>query len=214
MGEERVQQGQRRLRVVVLISGRGSNLAAIMDAIDRQTLPVDIEAVISNRREAPGLDLAANAGIPAHVLDHRRYGDREAFDKALAELIERYRPDLVVLAGFMRILTGAFVQRFAGRLINIHPSLLPRLRGLDTHARAIAEGCREHGASVHFVTEELDGGPVILQARVPVLPDDTPEALAARVLEQEHRIYPEALRMIAEGRVHLREGRVEIEPAS
>nr|VFK03414.1 MAG: formyltetrahydrofolate-dependent phosphoribosylglycinamide formyltransferase [Candidatus Kentron sp. H]VFK03631.1 MAG: formyltetrahydrofolate-dependent phosphoribosylglycinamide formyltransferase [Candidatus Kentron sp. H]VFK06387.1 MAG: formyltetrahydrofolate-dependent phosphoribosylglycinamide formyltransferase [Candidatus Kentron sp. H] len=186
-----------RFPIIVLISGRGSNLQAIIDAAHRD-LPVEIRAVISNQTDAFGLERARRAGIETAVLDHRSFPNRGAFDRALTALVEEYEPGLVVLAGFMRILTPAFVTHFQGRLINIHPALLPQLPGLDTHARAIAQGLREHGATVHFVTEEVDAGPIIRQARVPVLPDDTPETLAARVLEQEHRIFPQAIRQFVE----------------
>ncbi len=197
----------RSLPVVVLVSGGGTNLQALIDA-SREDLPVEIRAVISNVPDAYGLERARRAGIPAEVVDHRDFPDRESFDRALAERIDRHRPGLVVLAGFMRILTPWFVHHYEGRMFNIHPSLLPKFQGLHTHERAIEAGEKEHGASIHFVTEELDGGPVLLQARVPVLPDDTPERLAARVLEQEHRIYPLAVRWFAEGRVALRDGRI------
>ncbi len=195
-----------RLPVVVLISGGGTNLQALIDAAQRD-LPIEIRAVISNVAEAYGLERARRAGIPTEVVDHRDYADRERFDRALAERIDRYRPRLVLLAGFMRILTPWFVEHYRGRMLNIHPSLLPKFQGLHTHARALEAGEREHGASIHFVTEELDGGPVIVQARVPVKPDDTPETLAARVLEQEHRLYPQAVQWFAEGRLELRDGR-------
>jgi phosphoribosylglycinamide formyltransferase-1 len=184
-----------RLPVVVLISGSGSNLQAIIDA----DLPITIRAVISNRADAYGLTRAEQAGIPTAVLDHKAYPDRESYDAALQELIDSYRPGLLVLAGFMRILSDGFVRHYEGRMINIHPSLLPKYRGLDTHARAIAAGDAEAGCSVHFVTPELDSGPIIIQARVTIRDGDTPETLAARVLEQEHRIYPEAIRKFAEG---------------
>lgn len=190
-----------KLPVVILISGRGSNLQAILDQAAGGTLPIDIRAVISNVPGAYGLERARQAGIETQVLSHKAFADREAYDRALIELIDRYAPGLVVLAGFMRILTPAFVRHYARRLLNIHPSLLPRHRGLNTHARALEEGDAEHGASVHLVTEELDGGPVLIQARVPVHPGDDPEVLAARVLEQEHRLYPEAIRWFAEGRI-------------
>jgi phosphoribosylglycinamide formyltransferase-1 len=184
-------------RVVVLISGRGSNLEAIV----RARLPVDVVAVISNRPHAPGLDFARAAGIAAVALDHTAYPDRDSFDARLADEIERHRPDLVVLAGYMRILTPAFIARFEDRLLNIHPSLLPAFPGLSTHERALAEGVKIHGCTVHFVTPRLDHGPIVIQAAVPVRADDTPESLAARVLEQEHRIYPRAIRWFAEGRL-------------
>ncbi len=200
--------GAAPLTLVVLISGSGSNLQAIIDAIREQGLPARIGAVISNRADAYGLERARQAGIETRILDHRQFPDRESYDRALAELVESFHPGLVVLAGFMRILTPGFVQRFAGRLINIHPSLLPKYRGLHTHQRALDAGDPEHGASVHYVTEELDGGPVILQARVPVEPDDDADTLAARVLTREHVIYPTVIRWIAEGRVRLEGGRV------
>ncbi|QBQ56321.1 phosphoribosylglycinamide formyltransferase [Nitrosococcus wardiae] len=192
-----------RLPLVILISGRGSNLQAILDQSRTGQLPVEIRAVISNRPQAQGLERARLAGIETRVLDHRLYPNREAFDLALMEVIDRYAPELVVLAGFMRILTAGFVHHYQGRLMNIHPSLLPHFPGLDTHRRALQAGLREHGASVHFVTNKVDGGPIILQARVPVYPDDTPDTLAARVLQEEHRIYPEAIRAFAEGRIRL-----------
>ena len=189
--------------LVVLISGRGSNLKAILDAISTDDLPVVVTAVVSDRPQAPGLDYARAANIHTLALDAADYPDRNDYDRALRGLIDRFEPDLVALAGFMRILTPAFVQHYRGRLINIHPSLLPEFRGLNTHQRALDQGVDEHGASVHFVTEELDGGPVIVRVRVPVLPGDDAERLAARVLEQEHRLYPQAIRWLAEGRVSL-----------
>jgi phosphoribosylglycinamide formyltransferase-1 len=199
--------------IVVLLSGGGTNLQAILDARAEGSLPVEIRAVISNRDDAYGLQRARLAGVPTAVLDHRPFAERAAYDARLLALIEDYHPKLVVLAGFMRILTAAFVQRFAGTLINIHPALLPAFRGLDTHRRALQARVREHGASVHFVTEDLDAGPVILQAAVPVLPDDTPETLAARVLVQEHRIYPLAIRWLAEGRLQWAHGQVHLDGA-
>lgn len=197
-----------RLPLVILISGRGSNLQAILEQSRSGQLPVEIRAVISNRPQAQGLERARRAGVETQVLDHRQYPNREAFDLALMKVIDRYAPELVVLAGFMRILTAEFVRHYQGRLMNIHPSLLPNFPGLDTHRRALQAGKREHGASVHFVTNKVDGGPIILQARVPVYPDDTPDTLAARVLEEEHRIYPEAIRAFAEGKIRLEEERV------
>ncbi|HHH39761.1 MAG TPA: phosphoribosylglycinamide formyltransferase [Sedimenticola sp.] len=197
---------ERPIPLVVLISGSGSNLQALIDAIREGHLPAEIRAVISNRADAFGLERARNAGIETRVLDHRAYSDREAYDRDLAALVEGFQPRLVILAGFMRILTPAFVNRFHGRMLNIHPSLLPRYRGLHTHERVLEAGDREHGASVHYVTEELDGGPVIMQARVPVEPGDDPETLAARVLGQEHVIYPAVIRLIAGNRVRLEEG--------
>ncbi|MGD8672502.1 MAG: phosphoribosylglycinamide formyltransferase [Thiogranum sp.] len=190
------------LSLVVLISGRGSNLRAILDAIQAGELHASVKAVISTRADAPGLGDAQRANVDTLALDPGDYPVREDYDRALQGLIDGFQPDLVALAGFMRILTPGFVQHYRGRLINIHPSLLPALRGLNTHQRALEQGLREHGASVHFVTEELDGGPVIIQVRIPVLAGDTAESLAARVLSQEHRLYVEALRLLAEKRVH------------
>ncbi len=190
-------------RLVVLISGSGSNLQAFIDRVADGSLPATIAAVISNKADAFGLERARRAGIPVDVVSHREYASREDFDRALAARIDAHRPDLVVLAGFMRILTPAFVHHYAGRLINIHPSLLPKFTGMDTHARAIAAGEKEHGCSVHFVTEELDGGPVVAQARVPVLPDDTPDSLRERVQRAEHRLYPEVAGWLATGRLVL-----------
>ena len=187
--------------VVVLISGSGSNLQALIDSIASDGNPARIAAVISNRADAFGLVRAQQAGIPTRVLDHTQFAGREAFDAALVEAIDGFEPQLVVLAGFMRILTPAFVRHYQGRLLNIHPSLLPRHKGLHTHQRALDEGDREHGCSVHFVSEELDGGPVVLQARLPVLEQDTADSLAERVHRLEHRIYPLAVRWFAEGRL-------------
>jgi len=189
------------LSLVVLISGRGSNLKAILDAIERGDLPAVVSAVISTSPDAPGLEYARHRHIDTLALDAADYPERNGYDRALQGLIERFSPDLVVLAGFMRILSAGFVRRFRGRIINIHPSLLPAFRGLRTHQRALEAGAREHGASVHFVTEELDGGPVITQVRVPVLPGDDAAKLAARVLREEHRLYPQTLRWLAEGRI-------------
>lgn len=198
----------RKIRLVVLISGRGSNLQAILDQAASGELPVEVAAVISNRPGVAGLERARQAGVPALELDHQNFPDRPTFEAALIELIDRHHPDLVALAGFMRLLTAGFTEHYQGRLLNIHPSLLPKFRGLHTHERALAAGETEHGASIHFVTAELDGGPLIVQARVPVLPGDDPDTLAARVLEQEHRLYPLAIRWFAEGRLRLREERV------
>ncbi|VAX05413.1 Phosphoribosylglycinamide formyltransferase [hydrothermal vent metagenome] len=196
-----------KLRLVVLISGSGSNLQAIIDATGNN-LPAEICAVISNRDDAYGLERAIQAGIETRVLDHRPYPDRETYDQALIELIDSFQPGLVMLAGFMRILSPGLVQHYSGHLLNIHPSLLPKHKGLHTHQQAIDEGDKIHGASVHFVTEELDGGPVILQAQVPVEANDTAETLAARVLTQEHIIYPQAIHWFAEGRVKMNKGQV------
>ena len=191
------------LPVVILISGRGSNLQSIIDAVASNALPVEIRAVISNRPQATGLERAAQAGIPTEVIDHSQYSDRAAFDQALLTCIERFQPALVVLAGFMRILTVGFVHHYQGRMLNIHPSLLPAFPGMDTHRRALEAGCKQHGASIHFVTEAVDGGPVVLQAQVAVQQQDTVATLAAPVLEQEHRLYPLAIRWFAEQRLKL-----------
>lgn len=188
--------------VVVLISGSGSNLQALIDSLGDSN-PARIRAVIANRAEAFGLQRALAAGIDARVLDHKQFADREAFDQALMEQIDAYAPHLVVLAGFMRILTPGFVRHYQGRLLNIHPSLLPRHKGLDTHRRAIEAGDAEHGCSVHFVTEELDGGPVAIQAAFSVRPGEGLDALTSRVHTAEHMIYPLAVRWFAEGRLRL-----------
>ena len=191
------------LGVVVLISGRGSNLQAIIDTTHAGKLPVDLRAVISNEPDATGLQYAQAAHIPVHVVCHRDFASRDAFDQALIQKIDACRPQLVVLAGFLRILGKNFIDHYAGRLINVHPSLLPNFPGLNTHARALESGVAHHGATVHFVTNEVDTGPTIIQARVKVLPRDTPESLAARVLEEEHRIFPLAIRWFAENRLRL-----------
>lgn len=194
--------------IVILISGRGSNMEALL----RANLPCHIAAVISNKADALGLETARAHGIDTAVVSHRDYADREAFDAALAEVIDRYQPDVIVLAGFMRILTDGFVNRYLGRMINIHPSLLPAYTGVDTHARAIQDGVKIHGCSVHFVTPALDGGPIIIQAAVPVLSDDTPQSLAARVLHEEHRIFPQAVRWLCRDQARLdADGRVSID---
>lgn len=190
------------MSVVVLISGRGSNMQALLEA----GLPVS--AVISNRADAKGLQTASARGVATRVIEHRGYATREAFDAALADAIDGFAPRLVALAGFMRILTPAFVARYAGRLMNIHPSLLPAFPGLDTHARALAAGVKLHGCTVHFVTAELDHGPVIVQAAVPVVAGDDEASLAARVLAEEHRIYPAAVRWFLEGRLRVEGHRV------
>ncbi|WP_273152308.1 phosphoribosylglycinamide formyltransferase [Methylophaga thiooxydans] len=187
---------QEKARLVILISGRGSNMRSIIAAAEQGELNIDIAAVLSNRPDAAGLQFAHEAGISTAVIDHKLFESRESFDKAMAAEIDRYQPDFVILAGFMRILTAEFVDHFAGRLINIHPSLLPKFKGLHTHQRAIEAGETEHGASVHFVTAELDDGPVILQAKVPVLTNDNADTLAARVLEQEHMLYPAAIKKL------------------
>jgi len=192
------------MSIVVLISGRGSNMQALLDA----GLPVS--AVISNRGAAKGLALAAARAVPTSVLEHRDYARREDFDAALAAEIDRFEPRLVVLAGFMRILSPAFVARYAGRLINIHPSLLPAFAGLDTHRRALEAGVKLHGCTVHFVTAELDHGPIVIQAAVPVRAGDTAETLAARVIRQEHVVYPRAVRWFLEGRLAVERGVVRV----
>ena len=194
--------------LVVLISGNGSNLQAIIDQIEQGHLAVQISAVISNRADAYGLTRARQHHIPTHVIDHNRFADRESFEQALSEVIEQYQPDLIVLAGFMRILTTEFVEKNLGKMINIHPSLLPRYQGLNTHARVLQANEEEHGATVHYVVPELDSGPVILQARIPVLPTDTPQTLEQRVHDAEYRIYPEAIRRIALGQLSFRNGEV------
>ncbi len=183
--------------IVILISGRGSNMEAILDA----GLPLNISAVISNRPDAGGLATAARHGVPTCVVDHKAHATRDAFDAALAESIDAFAPDYIVLAGFMRVLTEGFVKRYPRRIVNIHPSLLPAFPGLHTHRQALATGVKIHGATVHLVTPTLDHGPIIIQAAVPVLTDDDEVALAQRVLTQEHCIYPQALRWLAEGRV-------------
>ncbi|MBC3240392.1 phosphoribosylglycinamide formyltransferase [Pseudomonas lurida] len=189
--------------VVVLLSGTGSNLQALIDSTRTGDNPVRIAAVISNRSDAYGLQRARDAGIDTRSLDHKAFDGREAFDSALIELIDAFKPQLVVLAGFMRILSADFVRHYEGRLLNIHPSLLPKYKGMHTHQRALDAGDSEHGCSVHFVTEELDGGPLVVQAVVPVESDDSAQSLAQRVHAQEHRIYPLAVRWFAEGRLIL-----------
>ena len=197
-------------RIVVLISGQGSNLDAIVRASEAQDWPGRVVAVISNRAEARGLQSAQAHGIATEALDHKAFADRPAFDAALADLIDRHAPDLVVLAGFMRILTPMFVELWRDAVINIHPSLLPSFRGLDTHRQALEAGVRFHGCTVHIVRPDLDDGPILVQAAVPVLPDDDEQSLAARVLEAEHQAYPLALRLIAERRVTVEGRRVRI----
>jgi phosphoribosylglycinamide formyltransferase 1 len=190
--------------IVALISGRGSNLQALLDA----GLPAS--AVISNRADAKGLELAAARGIPARVVEHTHHASREAFEAALGEAIERFAPRLVVLAGFMRVLTAGFVARYEGRMLNIHPALLPAFPGLDTHARALAAGVKLHGCTVHFVSAEVDQGPIVIQAAVPVRAGDTAASLAARVLRQEHIIYPRAARWFLDGKLVIRNGVVGV----
>ncbi len=194
--------------IVVLISGSGSNLQAIIDAAQQEHFDAKIAAVISNKESAFGLERARKADIDARFVDHTAYSCRELFDVQLIKEIDAYNPDLVVLAGFMRILTDDFVKRYEGRLLNIHPSLLPKYPGLHTHQRAIEAGDKEHGVTVHFVTAELDGGPNVIQAKVPVLPNDTAQTLSARVLTQEHVIYPIAVKWFVEGRLCMKENEV------
>ena len=202
-----------RLKVGVLISGRGSNLQALIDACAEPGFPAEIKLVIANRADAAGLQRAAEAKIATEIVPHRNYPSRAAFDTALTAALEKAQIELVCLAGFMRLLTPGFVAHWRDRLINIHPSLLPSFPGLDTHARVLAEGVRFSGCTVHFVRAEMDSGPIIVQAVVPVLPGDDPEKLAARVLEAEHRAYPLALRFIGDGRVTLIGERTEIKGA-
>jgi phosphoribosylglycinamide formyltransferase-1 len=200
-----------KLKTGALISGRGSNLQALLDAAARPDFPAEIALVISNQADAFGLERARRAGVPTAIVDHRPFGkDRVAFEAKLIAALEEAGVRFVCLAGFMRLLTPTFTKHWHDRLINIHPSLLPAFKGLDTHERALAAGVRLHGCTVHFVRPEMDDGPVILQAAVPVLPADTPATLAARVLEQEHRIYPEALRLAGEGRLRVMDERVVI----
>jgi phosphoribosylglycinamide formyltransferase-1 len=190
----------------VLISGSGTNLQAIIDEVAAGQLDLGLSVVLSNVPDAAGLERARTADIPTECIRHQDYAERTLYDAALVETLDRYEPDLVILAGFMRILTGTFVNHFSGRVLNIHPSLLPRFPGLDTHQRAIDAGEKWHGSTVHFVTEDLDGGPAIIQGRVAVMPDDSAPELAARVLAVEHKIYPEAARLFAAGRIEYREG--------
>ena len=190
----------------VLISGSGTNLQAFIDEVAAGQLDLDLSVVLSNRPDAAGLERARKANIEVECIRHQDYPERALFDAALNETLDKYQPELIVLAGFMRILTPTFVSHFSGRVLNIHPSLLPKFPGLDTHQRAIDAGEKWHGSTVHFVTEELDGGPAIIQGRVPVMPDDSAAKLAARVLAVEHRIYPEAARMFAAGRLECRDG--------
>jgi len=191
-----------RKRVAILISGRGSNMVALIEAAKDPAYPAEIVLVISNEPAAEGLKRAAAEGVETAIVDHRKFGkDREAFERALQDRLQNHNIELVCLAGFMRLLTPWFVRQWDGRLLNIHPALLPAFKGLDTHTRAIAAGAKQHGATVHFVVPEMDSGPMVAQAAVPVHNGDTEVSLAARVLEVEHRIYPQALRLVAEGRV-------------
>ncbi|MDH5540605.1 MAG: phosphoribosylglycinamide formyltransferase [Rhizobacter sp.] len=195
--------------IVILISGRGSNMQAIVGCREREAWPAQVAAVISNRPDAAGLAFASEHGIATRVVDHKTARSREAFDVALAERVESFAPDVIVLAGFMRILSPSFVERFAGRIVNVHPSLLPAFTGLNTHQRAIDAGCKLAGATVHFVTAELDHGPIIIQAAVPVHPGDSARMLAERVLEQEHLIYPRALAWLVKGQLKIEQGLVK-----
>lgn len=197
-------------KVVILISGRGSNMEAIVNACRAERWPAEIAAVISNRPDAKGLAFAATHGVPTAVVDHKAFPTREAFDAELQRVIDGFGPDLVVLAGFMRILTAGFTTHYAGRLLNIHPSLLPAFTGLHTHERALEMGCKFAGATVHFVTADLDHGAIVAQAMVPVLPEDDAEALAARVLRLEHRMYPQAVRWFVEEQLELTGGIVRV----
>jgi phosphoribosylglycinamide formyltransferase-1 len=193
-----------RKRAAVLISGRGSNMTALIEAAKDPSYPAEIALVVSNNPKAAGLARAREAGIVTATVDHKPFGaDRAGFERALQSVLDAHRIELVCLAGFMRLLTAAFVSAWTGRIINIHPALLPDFRGLDTHARVLAAGVKTHGATVHFVVPDMDAGPIIAQASVPVLADDTPETLAARVLAVEHKIYPEALRAVAGGRARV-----------
>jgi phosphoribosylglycinamide formyltransferase-1 len=192
------------MKGVILISGRGSNMRSIVEA----GTGLDVRAVISNRPDAQGLQWARGKGLASQVVDHKQFGSREAFDDALAEVIDVHAPEVILMAGFMRILGASFIGRYRRRIVNIHPSLLPSFPGLHTHRRALEAGVKVHGATVHFVTPALDSGPVIVQGAVPVLPGDTEEQLAARVLEVEHRIYPQAVRWLVEGRIEFVAGDV------
>ena len=196
--------------IVILISGRGSNMEAVVRALDAEGWPARIAAVISNKPEAGGLAFAQARGIPTAVVPSKSFATRAEFDAKLQETIDVFEPDLVVLAGFMRILTAPFVEHYAGRMLNIHPSLLPLFPGLHTHQQALDAGCVEHGATVHLVTAELDHGPAVLQARIPVLPGDTEATLATRLLVEEHKLYPRAVRLFVEDRLVVENGAVRI----
>ena len=210
--DQRADQ-RKRLSVAVLVSGRGSNLQALIDACSDPAFPAQIVLVLSNVPSAPALARARSAGLPTEVLDHRDYGSRDLFDAALRTRVEKSAAGLVCLAGFMRLLTPAFVATFQERLINVHPSLLPAFPGLHTHERALAAGARYHGCTIHFVSAETDAGPIIAQSAVPVRPDDTVESLSARVLETEHVCYPQAVRWFAEGRLSVENGVVHVRDA-
>ena len=192
--------------IVVLISGSGSNLQALIDAVEKKEIPGKIEAVISNKEGVLGLQRAKDADIKTHVIDHKKFEQREIFDAELIRQIDNYQPDLIVLAGFMRILTADFVRKYEGKMLNIHPSLLPKYPGLHTHQRALDAGEQEHGVTVHFVTAELDSGPNIIQAKVPTLSQDSADTLATRVQQQEHVIYPIAVKWFIDGRLEMKDG--------
>lgn len=196
------------LPVAILISGRGSNMRVIAERAAAGALPIDVRVVVSDQAQAAGLATAASMGIDARVLSPRDFPDRAAYDAGLVQLLAPYQPQLIILAGFMRILSSVFIDAFAGRILNVHPSLLPKYRGLHTHRRALEAGDPVHGVSIHFVTQELDGGPLVSQALIDVRPGDTPESLSSRVQPQEHRIYPQAIEWFATGRLRLQDGRV------
>lgn len=198
-------------RIVVLVSGGGSNLQAIIDGVERGQIPATIAAVISNRADAGGLVRAQHHNIPAEHVDHRQFSDRADFDRALIQQIDKHSPDLVVLAGFMRILSEEFTEHYLGKMLNIHPSLLPKYKGLNTHQRALDNGDKIHGASVHFVTAELDGGPIVIQGKVLIEPEDNKNSLAEKVLQQEHRIYPLAIAWFVAGRLKMTHGKCELD---
>ena len=197
------------MRGVVLISGSGSNLQAIIDQADN--IDLNISCVISNNADAYGLTRANNAGIPCHVIEHTQFNSREAFDQVVSETINQYNPDIVILAGFMRIFTEAFAQQYCGKMLNIHPSLLPKFQGLNTHQRVIDANEKEHGVSIHFVTTELDGGPVIAQSSIPVLEDEDVKSLAARVLVEEHKLFPKVIHWFTQGRLELNNGKAVLD---
>lgn len=204
-----------RKRIAVLISGRGSNMAALIEAAGDPAYPAEIAFVLSNIPDAGGLSVANSKGVKTEIVDHKSFGkDRDGFDRAIQNILDKHKIDYVCLAGFMRLLTPSFVEHWHGRMLNIHPALLPSFKGLDTHERAIAEGVKIHGATVHFVVPEMDSGPIIAQAAVPVLAGDTPQSLAARVIKVEHRIYPLALRWLAEGRIRIVDGRCIVDGAA
>ncbi len=203
-----------RKRVAVLISGRGSNMAALIEAAADPAYPAEISLVLSNIPDAGGLAIADSKGIKTEVVDHREFGkDRESFERTMQKALDAHKIDYVCLAGFMRLLTPAFVKHWSGRMLNIHPALLPSFKGLDTHERAIAEGVKIHGATVHFVVPDMDSGPIVVQAAVPVIKGDTPQSLATRVIQMEHRIYPLALRWLCEGKLKIEGGRCVVQGA-